>query len=130
MKNRQACTFVTGTTFYTSKKSKTMEDNNRNPNQDHARNQETILNRTSRVQSDLPDSPHDAERLKSEETTIDLPDVKDIPGQEFVHVAPLGELADTTISSADEEGDGLFNDAHDDDNDQDELISGTESSSR
>ncbi len=59
-------------------------------------------------QNDLPDSPHDAARLKGEITTIDLPDVKDIPGQEFVHVAPLGELADTTISSADEEGDYLF----------------------
>ena len=35
--------------------------------------------------SDLPDSPRDKEELKSEETTIDLPDVKDIPGQEFIH---------------------------------------------
>lgn len=73
---------------------------------------------------DLPDSPHDAERLKPEETIIELPDVKDIPGQEFVHVAPLGELADVTISSADEEGEGLFND--DADNDDDEFIPGME----
>jgi hypothetical protein len=35
--------------------------------------------------SDLPDSPRDEEKLKNEETTIDLPDVKDIPGQEHVH---------------------------------------------
>jgi hypothetical protein len=63
---------------------------------------------------DLTDSPHDQERLKPEETTIDLPDVKDIPGQEFVHVPSLGELADTTISSADEEGEGLFGDDDDD----------------
>lgn len=34
---------------------------------------------------------------------IKLPDVEDIPGQEHVNPAPLGELADTTASSADEE---------------------------
>jgi hypothetical protein len=60
--------------------------------------------------SDLPDSPHDEEKLKGEETTIDLPDVKDIPGQEFVHPPDLREYADTTISSADEEGDNLWAD--------------------
>ena len=37
-----------------------------------------------------------------------MPDVKDIPGQEFVHPTPLGEMADTTISSEDEEGDRVF----------------------
>ncbi len=77
--------------------------------------------------TDLPDSPHDAERLKGDEAILDLPDVADIPGQEFVHVAPLGELADTTISSADEEGDGLFDD--DAAGDDDEVISGTEAPS-
>lgn len=60
--------------------------------------------------SDLQDSKRDQERLKPDETTIDLPDVKDIPGQEFIHPPALGELADTTISSADEEGEGLFSD--------------------
>jgi hypothetical protein len=64
---------------------------------------------------DLPDNPHDAERLKSETTYIDLPDVEDIPGQENVRPAPMGELADTTISSDDEEGVGLFDDEEDDD---------------
>ena len=34
---------------------------------------------------------------------IKLPDVEDIPGQEHINAAPLGELADTTSSSADEE---------------------------
>lgn len=52
---------------------------------------------------DLTDSPSDRERLKPEITTINLPDVDDIPGQENIHVPPLGELADTTISSDDEE---------------------------
>lgn len=58
--------------------------------------------------SDLPESPRDQERLKHEETTIDMPDVKDIPGQEFVHAPNPGEYADTTISSADEEGDNIW----------------------
>jgi hypothetical protein len=76
----------------------------------------------ARANLDLTDSDHDRERLQPEETTIDLPDVKDIPGQEFVHVAPLGDLADTTISSADEEGDELFADDEDDDAD---IVMGT-----
>ena len=63
---------------------------------------------------DLTDPQRDQDRLKAEEITIDLPDVKDIPGQEFVHAPPLGMLADTTISSADEEGEGLFEDDEED----------------
>jgi hypothetical protein len=62
----------------------------------------------SSIPDDLPDSPRDQERLRNEETTINLPDVTDIPGQENVPVAPLGMLADTTISSDDEEGKGVF----------------------
>lgn len=66
------------------------------------------------TRSDLPDSPHDIERMKSEETTLDLPEVKDIPGQEHIHVPPLGELADTTISSDDEEGKGILDEPEED----------------
>jgi hypothetical protein len=58
--------------------------------------------------ADLTDSPRDQEKLKNEEATLDLPDIKDIPGQEHVHVPPPGEFADTTISSADEEGDNIW----------------------
>ena len=65
--------------------------------------------------ADLPDSPRDAEKLRKEETIIDLPEVKDIPGQEHIHVPPLGELADTTISSAGEEGAGVLDDLNDED---------------
>ena len=71
----------------------------------------------SSVPNDLPDSPEDKKKLEGEEVTIDLPDVKDIPGQEFVHAPPMGMMADTTISSADEEGEGLFNDEDLDDED-------------
>ena len=62
---------------------------------------------------DLPDSPRDKEKLTPETAIIDLPDVKDIPGQEFIHPAPPGELADTTISSDDEEGAGLLDEGED-----------------
>ncbi|MDO6430524.1 hypothetical protein Q4E93_08000 [Flavitalea sp. BT771] len=42
------------------------------------------------------------------QTKLDLPEVKDIPGQEHVRPPRLGELADTTPSSADEEGDDVL----------------------
>ena len=60
--------------------------------------------------TDLPDSEKDKAKLEPEETTIDLPDVKDIPGQENIHVPDIREMADTTISSDDEEGVGVFGD--------------------
>lgn len=88
--------------------------------------QDTDENKSSmRLSSgdDLPDSPHDEERMKPEEVILDLPDVKDIPGQEHIHIPNLGMLADTTISSDDEEGAGLFDDEPEEDAD---LIMGTE----
>ncbi|MDQ2719121.1 MAG: hypothetical protein M3Z26_05100 [Bacteroidota bacterium] len=68
--------------------------------------------------SDLIDSPKDREEMKQEITKIDMPDVNDIPGQEGFVPAPLGELGDTTISSADEEGDNIFDDDIDEDIEQ------------
>lgn len=62
------------------------------------------------LEEDIHDSPRDEQRLQPDVVTMDLPDVSDIPGQENVHVPPLGELADTTISSDDEEGKNVFND--------------------
>jgi hypothetical protein len=58
--------------------------------------------------SDEIDSPHDREELEKETVDVTIPDVHDIPGQEDFVPAPLGELADTTISSADEEGDDIY----------------------
>lgn len=69
---------------------------------------------------DLPDSPQDREKLEGEEIFIDLPDVKDIPGQEFVSAPPLGALGDATISSDDEEGRDVF-----DRDDSEEFVDGT-----
>ena len=58
--------------------------------------------------ADLKDSPRDEEKLRNEETTIEMPEVKDIPGQEHIRVPNIREMADTTISSADEEGEGIL----------------------
>lgn len=66
--------------------------------------------------------------ISNDSDSILLPDLKDIPGQEHVRPAPLGELADTTISSADEEdvlnGDSL--DAENKDDEDIEIVMGTE----
>jgi hypothetical protein len=79
-----------------------------------------IVNTDNRIinsSEDLQDSPSDAEKMKSETMNMNLPDVKDILGQEHVHEVPLGDLADTTISSDDEEGTDIpgFNDEQDED---------------
>jgi hypothetical protein len=79
------------------------------------------LESQSSLPGDLPDSPEDREKLRSEETFIDLPDVKDIPGQEFVNVPVIGEMADTTAASDDEEGVGVF-----DLDDSEDFTDGTE----
>ena len=81
------------------------------------------LERNSTTPNDLPDSKDDLDKLKPEETFIDLPDVKDIPGQEFVNAPPLGALGVTTISSADEEGANVF----DEDDDENLRRTGTDS---
>jgi hypothetical protein len=96
--------------FLIPDKKHNMENERRN-NQADPNTREGSGNRTERISStpnDLPDSPGDEEKLQAEETYIDLPDVKDIPGQEFVHVPPPGEMADTTIASDDEEGKDVF----------------------
>lgn len=110
--------------IYTLYKKNSMKNNNAEPyNENRSTESNERRNSEAGATLDLQDSPHDAERLKPDEATIDLPDVKDIPGQEFVQVPPLGMLADTTISSADEEGEGLFDDDEEDDT---EISMGTE----
>jgi hypothetical protein len=64
--------------------------------------------------------------MKSETVILDLPEVKDIPGQENIVVPPLGALADTTISSDDEEGLGLFDDFDDVEDEDAVLVTDTE----
>lgn len=64
--------------------------------------------RIPRKKLDLSDTKDDQRQLQPDEGTLDLPDVKDIPGQEHVRPLPAGEMADMTISSADEEGKGVL----------------------
>jgi hypothetical protein len=75
---------------------------------------------------DLTDSRTDEERLKQETSFVELPDVADIPGQEKItSIGPLGEMADSTPSSDDEEGIENGKDLMEED-DEVEIVMGTE----
>jgi hypothetical protein len=65
----------------------------------------------------MKNSKKDKKEFKEEPTIIDLPDVKDIPGQENVKPPRLKEFEDTTASSAGEEGDEIWKDNLVDDGD-------------
>ena len=67
-------------------------------------------NKQNQPAGDLKDSKKDERKMQPEETTLDLPDVKDIPGQEHVRPPEINEFADVTIASDDEEGKGIFED--------------------
>jgi hypothetical protein len=55
------------------------------------------------------------------EITIDMPEVKDIPGQEHIKPPKMREMMDTTASSASEEGEGLLDDLNKDEGEDEEL---------
>jgi hypothetical protein len=98
-----------------------MENNRSNQTErDDKNSNSNRFEQRSSIPNDLPDNERDEKELKSEETTIDLPDVKDIPGQEFVHNPSLDALGDTTIASDGEEGTRIF--------DQDDTESATSGS--
>ena len=65
-------------------------------------------NKQKQPEGDLKDSKRDEQKMKAEETTLDLPDVKDIPGQEHVRPPEMNEFVDVTIASDDEEGKRIF----------------------
>jgi hypothetical protein len=95
-----------------------MENSNRN-----------ILKQPAKGNStDITDPEKDQQKLQQEITTISLPEVKDIPGQEHIRVPRFREMEDTTISSAGEEGNGLLDDLNkeDDDNGIDNISDVTE----
>jgi hypothetical protein len=71
-------------------------------------NSSSAPSRSFNVTGDLTHSPRDQERITPETVIMDLPEVKDIPGQEHVSDPLPGMLADTTISSDDEEGVGIL----------------------
>lgn len=60
------------------------------------------------------DSQKDKTEMEPKFFTINIPEVDEIPGQKNVIPLPLGELAGTTISSADEEGEDIFDDGKND----------------
>jgi hypothetical protein len=101
-----------------------MRNNNTDPYNEQNRSRgDRSSNEPARDQSDITDPERDRDRLKTDNTSIELPDVKDIPGQEFVHAPPMGAFADTTASSADEEGESVF---EDDEEDETDIVLGTE----
>ena len=62
------------------------------------------------IHGDIHDSARDERELQGDQGTLDLPEVKDIPGQENFKPAPVGSLGGETFSSADEEGDDVLGD--------------------
>src|SRR5665213_2576087 len=85
-----------------------MQQNEKNPGKDEL--------------SDEIDSPHDRKELNIVQKAVNIPDAHEIRGQEDFTPAPLGILAGTTISSADEEGSEAF-----DENLDDEIINSPDS---
>ena len=75
--------------------------------------------KTSNNKTDLTDSKKDQKQMKSEDIVIDMPEVKDIPGQENIKVPRIKEMEDITISSDDEEGKGILDDLNKED---DEIL--------
>ena len=69
----------------------------------------------------------DNNKPESKIILMDMPEVKDIPGQENIHPPHLKEMADTTISSAGEEGEGILDVLDDDNQEDDELLMDDES---
>lgn len=78
------------------------------------------------AKGDLPDSPQDSEKLQPEETLVDLPEVKDIPGQENIQPPKMKEMADLTPSSDGEEGAGLVDKLNKLDDEDELIITGTD----
>lgn len=52
---------------------------------------------------------------KDKDITIDMPEVKDIPGQEHIKPPRIREMIDTTVSSSGEEGEGILDELNTDD---------------
>ncbi|MEO5684750.1 MAG: hypothetical protein ABIQ88_19065 [Chitinophagaceae bacterium] len=63
---------------------------------------------------DIQDSKKDQQKMQPETIVIDMPEVKDIPGQENIIPPKFREMQDVTISSADEEGEGILDDLNSD----------------
>lgn len=62
------------------------------------------------LHTDITDSPEDQERLKPDDAILNLPELKDIPGAMRSGKNDALRPGDTTVSSADEEGDDVLDD--------------------
>ena len=80
-----------------------------------ANEEDVQVNPDKHIDQHFPGYPHRGT------ITMDMPEVKDIEGQENIRPPHIGEMMDTTISSADEEGEGLLDDLNKDDADYDAL---------
>jgi hypothetical protein len=67
-----------------------------------------IMTNKKYLREDISDSPEDQAKLKGDEATLDLPELKDIPGAGRSGKNDSLLPRDTTISSADEEGDEIL----------------------
>lgn len=63
--------------------------------------------------------PRNKKNDVNKEETIEMPEVKDIPGQENIRPPRIGEMNDVTISSDGEEGKGIVDDLNKEDEDFD-----------
>jgi hypothetical protein len=67
-----------------------------------------IMTNKKYLHEDISDSPEDQEKLKADHATLNLPELKDIPGANRSGKNASFMTGDSTISSADEEGDELL----------------------
>ena len=74
---------------------------------------------------DITQPDNNTGQVNFTEENITLPDVRDIPGQEYISPAPGGIMRDTTPSSADEE-DIVNGDSLNSDDDELKIVMGTE----
>jgi hypothetical protein len=68
-----------------------------------------IMTNKKYLHKDISDSPEDAEKLKPDQSILNLPELRDIPGATRSGKNAENQPGDLTISSADEEGDELLN---------------------
>lgn len=101
-----------------------------NSNNEPVNDNDSHITAEGRTSKDSTDATRQKQALDEESGYITLPEVSDIPGQENITSAGVpGAMADTTISSDDEEGirDGKDILAPDDKDDEDvEIVMGTE----
>ncbi len=66
------------------------------------------MNNKKYLRGDISDSPEDQEKLKGDQSVLELPELNDIPGASHPGINPLFTPVNNTVSSADEEGDELL----------------------